>query len=64
MTICELSSITMSTLKGAQSNQGLNSNELHLHKTNQFHDLFLNGCCNYKICLRLFLYIEDIALEV
>jgi hypothetical protein len=64
MTICELSSITMSTLKGAQSNQGLDSNELCLHKANQFHDHFLNGCCNCKICLRLFLYIEDTTLEV
>lgn len=64
MTICELSSITMSTLKGAQSNQGLYSNELCLHKANQFHDHILNGCCNCKICLRFFLYIEDTTLEM
>ncbi len=64
MTICELSSISMNTLKGAQSNQGLDSNELCLHRANQFHNLFLNGCCNCKIFPRLFLYIEDTTFEV
>jgi len=59
-----LSSITMSTLKGVRSNQGLDSNELCLHRANQFHDHFINVCCNCKICLKLFLYIEDTTLEV
>jgi hypothetical protein len=62
--IYEHSNITMNTLKGVPSNQGLDSNELRLHRTNQFHGLFLNGSCNCNICIRLLLYIEDNTLEV